>query len=120
FIISGFVILMSVRNQSPRKFVVARIVRLYPAFLPACVFTFLFGSGFVSGYYVSIKDFFLNLSLIGSFFADKLVSGVYWTLQSEILFYLSIYLLLVTKGISKIRIFLNAWLVLSIVTYFAI
>lgn len=120
FIISGFVILMSARNQTPRRFVISRIVRLYPAFVPVCIFTFILASLTVPGYNVSYKDFFLNLSLIGTFFSEKLVSGVYWTLKTEILFYVFIYLLLISKQINKIRFFLNAWLVISFVTYFSI
>lgn len=120
FIISGFVILMSVRNQNPKQFVIARIVRLYPAFVPACIFTFIFGQALIAGYNVSVKDFFLNLSLVGSFFSEKLVSGVYWTLKVEILFYVFIYLLLFSKQVSKIRFFLIGWLALSFITYFSI
>src|SRR5881394_93905 len=41
FMISGFVILMSVSSGSLRDFFVSRVVRLYPAFWVCCTITFL-------------------------------------------------------------------------------
>ena len=41
FMISGFVILMTASSGSLKKFVISRIVRLYPAFWACCTITFI-------------------------------------------------------------------------------
>lgn len=121
FLISGFVILMSAQFVSPAKFIKSRIIRLYPAFIPICIITYIVGKLFVATYNVSITDFFINLSLIGiigSMAKVQLVAGVYWTLIVEIQFYLFIYILLVLNKMKYIRTFLVAWLTLSVLTYY--
>ncbi len=41
FIISGYVILLSVQGKTVRQFFISRVQRLYPAFWVACTLTFL-------------------------------------------------------------------------------
>lgn len=120
FVISGFVILMSAQNCKPLDFIKARALRLYPAFVPICILSWIAGTLFITDYNVSFKSFLLNLTLVGTFVAEKDVSGVYWTLRVEIIFYLLIFCLIVFKKIQNIRIFLSCWLVLSVITYFGI
>ena len=121
FLISGFVILMSVQPDNPAKFIKARIVRLYPAFIPICILTFIIAKTFEEGYNVSIRDFLINVSLVGLFatwYKIQLVTGTYWTLIVEMQFYFLILILIIFKKVHHIRIFLMAWLTLSILTYF--
>src|SRR2546430_7955970 len=40
FMISGFVILMTAASGNLRRFIISRIVRLYPAFWACCTITF--------------------------------------------------------------------------------
>ena len=121
FIISGFVILLSALNSTPKKFVKSRILRLFPAFAIMCTITFFVCTVFDKAYNVSIKDYLINFTLIGTFASwagVKLVAGVYWTLIVEMQFYFFIFLLLALKKIDLIRYALISWLVLSIVTYY--
>ena len=120
FLISGFVILLSAQNSLPLGFLKSRAIRLYPAFLPICILTWVIGTWLVSGYDISFKKLILNLSLIGTLFTDKYVSGVYWTLRVEIQFYMFILLILLLGKINRIRVFLNTWLILSIITHFGL
>ncbi|WCT11715.1 acyltransferase family protein [Mucilaginibacter jinjuensis] len=118
FVISGFVILLTANKQSPKQFVIARFIRLYPVFLPLCIFSFLVGKIFTpSIYHVSVSEFLINTTLIGSFFTKHMVSDVYWTLRVEIFFYAMIYGLLYFDQLKYIRKYLNLWLILSLITY---
>ena len=118
FVISGFVILMSAKHQSPKEFVKLRLIRLYPVYIPLCIFAYILELTVSHNERnITSGDLFLNMSMVGLFFTNKMVSNVYWTLKIEILFYVFIYLILKTKNIARIRIFLTSWLVLSIITY---
>ncbi|WP_212001069.1 acyltransferase [Chitinophaga sp. HK235] len=122
FIISGFVILMSAQAESPMTFLRSRFVRLYPAFLPAIIFTFIIGRAFIPFYTAGIKDLIVNATLVGLFanwrLHIQLVAGVSWTLMIEMQFYLFIFILMQLRQLDNIRTFLVAWLVLSIATYY--
>jgi peptidoglycan/LPS O-acetylase OafA/YrhL len=121
FIISGFVILMSAQAVSPKKFVQARVIRLYPAFVPICIFTFFFAKAFNPYYHIGYPDFLCNVTLIGLFASwgkIQLVAGVYWTLIVEIQFYIFILILMAFKKLKFIRTFLICWLAISVLTYF--
>ncbi|MBN1589031.1 MAG: acyltransferase [Pirellulales bacterium] len=114
FIISGFVILLTAMNRNATGFAVSRIVRLYPAFwagmsLTALVTVFLGGDA----YSVTLKQYFLNLPMVGGYFGVKPVDSVYWTLLVELKFYILIGLLLLLGKINHIKVFLGFWLSLS-------
>lgn len=90
FIISGFVILMSIgRANSLLDFAVSRFSRLYPAYWAAVILTFmvLTVSGLWPHQVVSIGEAVVNLTMLQSFLGVPSVEGVYWTLQIELVFY---------------------------------
>ncbi|TDO19010.1 acyltransferase family protein [Pedobacter duraquae] len=120
FMISGFVILMSVRATSPIQFVKSRIIRLYPSFVPICLFCWVMGNYILHTLNIGLFGLLLNISMIGLMFTNKYISGVYWTLRIEFQFYILVFLLLVTKNIGRIRIFLVSWLVISIICHVGI
>lgn len=111
FVISGFVICMSCWDRRPRDFFVSRVIRLYPAYWFAVVFTTL-----VLSLYPEVwprpagRDVLFNLSMLqsGSHIAN--VDGVYWTLWSELRFYL-VFLAVVAAGLTyrKVVIFCCTW-----------
>lgn len=89
FVISGYVITMSVlRSGSGIKFAINRFLRIYPGFLIASTFTFIFawtvGPDILK---VNLTDFFLTLLLIPQDVGHKYVDGAYWTLTVEAKFY---------------------------------
>jgi peptidoglycan/LPS O-acetylase OafA/YrhL len=97
FIISGFVILMSVqRSKSAATFAVQRAARLYPPFWVACLVTWLavYFLG-LEGRAVSVESAALNLTMAPFWFkwlhpGVWYIDGAYWSLKEELLFYIVI------------------------------
>jgi peptidoglycan/LPS O-acetylase OafA/YrhL len=100
--ISGFVILMSAQGRSPSEFVASRVVRLYPTYWFAVLFTalvmYLYGG---SRYPIGVWQVLINLSMLQSFFGIPDVDGVYWTLARELVFYFWVWVLLLMSGIER-------------------
>lgn len=86
FLTSGYVIPLSFSGPTPvRKFVVSRICRLYPAFwisvlaMTACLY--------LSGHAVPWRQFLANFTMAYPAFDEEALTGVYWTLMIELMFY---------------------------------
>ena len=114
FMISGFVIFMSVKRDTKWiEFVKKRFIRLYPVFwfcmVLSAVSVFIFG---LSGREVSLVDFLINFTMIPKVFGAKLVDGVYWTLLYEFFFYTLITIIIFFKIIEKFYIWIGIWLFL--------
>ena len=111
FVISGFVICMSCWGRTPRQFFVSRVIRLYPAYWFGIVFTTLFVVA-VPGVWdrLKVRDILLNLTMLQSGSGVDSVDGVYWTLWSELRFYL-LFLAVVATGLTyrKVVVFCCAW-----------
>ncbi|THE07586.1 acyltransferase [Microbacterium oleivorans] len=93
FLISGFVILMSVEGRSVGEFVAARISRLFPAYWAAVILTAIlieFIAGDQLGKSVTLVQVLTNLTMLQQWTGVPHVDGVYWTLAVELLFYLLI------------------------------
>ncbi|MGY6024829.1 acyltransferase family protein [Streptomyces spinosirectus] len=111
FVISGFVICMSCWGRTPRQFFVSRVIRLYPAYWFGIVFT----TGFVMvmpGVWdrLKVRDILLNLTMLQSGSGVDSVDGVYWTLWSELRFYL-LFMAVVATGLTyrKVVVFCCVW-----------
>jgi len=116
FMISGFVILMTASSGAGlRGFVVSRIIRLYPAFWVCCTITFLV-TLFIGGslYVVSLGQYLTNMTLLSGFLGVASVDGAYWSLFVEIQFYALVAIVLILKKIHRAELFINAWLLLTI------
>jgi peptidoglycan/LPS O-acetylase OafA/YrhL len=90
FIISGFVILMTVsKTKTILDFAVSRLSRIYPVYWVAIIvtFTILTISGIWPTGETSKPAFLFNFTMLQRFFSIKAVDGVYWSLQYELLFY---------------------------------
>ena len=111
FMISGFVILWTAYNKSPREFVLARFSRLYPSYW-VCV---LVTSGVLAlaGSPVPWKAIFANLTMVQHLFGFRSVDPVYWTLFVELKFYGLVLLLFLCGQRDRIERWLPVWLVLS-------
>ena len=88
FMVSGFVICRSFggpRVGGARRFLIKRFCRLYPAFWTSLVVGFLVwlavGRGWTAGTLAA------NATMAPSVFGQPYVLGVYWTLETELLFY---------------------------------
>ena len=97
FVISGFVILMTLENTcSAREFIVRRFARIWPALIVATVITtavvLVIGP---SDWRASPYDFLDSILLVGPdvvarvfHYQVKYVDGAYWSLWVEVRFYL--------------------------------
>ena len=119
FIISGFVILMTAQNSTPLQFVVARAVRLYPAYWVCCTATYL---GLLalphSAFSVSLGQYLANLTMISPLVGIEYVDGVYWSLLVELHFYLLVFVLLLTGMLGYTRELLGGWLAISLLAHY--
>lgn len=111
FVISGFVICMSCWGRTPRQFFTSRVIRLYPAYWCAIVFTtaVLVALPGVWGR-LRTRDVLLNFTMLQSGSGVMNVDGVYWTLWSELRFYL-LFLAVVWTGLTyrKVVVFCCVW-----------
>lgn len=96
FLISGFVILMSVQGKSVIGFIGSRVGRLYPAYwiavLAAAVLSLKIWPSGNDGRTAS--DIVPNLTMMQSAFNIQDFDGVYWTLWVELRFYILLGVLL--------------------------
>jgi len=114
FLISGFVILMSAAGGSKRQFVVSRLVRLYPAFWICCTATFVISLLVGPMRHVSLREYLLNMTMLGSFVGVREVDSVYWSLGVEIQFYALVFLGLLLRQINHAGRLLGIWLALYV------
>ena len=118
FIISGFVILLSVQKNSVFDFIKSRVVRLYPAYWVCVCITFIvvyfFGNTFTS---VGVYNWIVNMTMLNSFIGIPSVDGVYWSLHVELIFYfLIIIYLILKKKFTKLKDdhLIIVWLLISL------
>lgn len=119
FLISGFVIAMTMNNRTASQFAISRFVRLYPAYwfclLLSAVVIALFGGSVFS---VTPQQVLVNLTMLQEVFGVKHVEGVYWSLLVELKFYVLMLLLLAFGQKQRLLTFLSVWLGLTLVQYF--
>ena len=111
FMISGFVILWSASGRSATGFVRARILRLYPEFWLAMLITA--GALYVlagAGRHIDVVQLIGNATMLPQYVGVEMIDGVYWTLAVEIKFYALVWLLIVSRQISRLEIALYLWL----------
>ncbi|MFG1703236.1 acyltransferase family protein [Nonomuraea sp. M3C6] len=114
FIISGFVILMTVWGRGLGGFVRSRLVRLYPAYwISLAAVAALYG---ITGAKaldpkLSPGEYLLNATMFQRLFKITDASGVYWSLWAELRFYL-LMAILVIIGVTYRRVlaFAGIWL----------
>lgn len=103
FLISGFVILMSVDGAGrPADFVVSRFARLYPTYAAGVLLT-LTARHFclistAPGGAALVSWALWNLTMVQGLFGISAADPVYWTLQVELIFYLVVLVLLALRA----------------------
>jgi peptidoglycan/LPS O-acetylase OafA/YrhL len=82
FMISGFVIFMTVSDGTLRHYVVSRVTKLYPAFWICCTITFVVSLG-IGGerFPVSVMQYLVNMLCLGGVFGVAAIDGAYWSHQ---------------------------------------
>jgi len=118
FIISGFVILLSIKHNSLTKFITSRFIRLYPTYWIAVFLTFLITISFgAPRYSVNFNQLMINLTMFQNYFDTKSIDGAYWSLFIEMKFYIFIicsYLIINKIRPIKLDYLIIFWVVLSI------
>jgi peptidoglycan/LPS O-acetylase OafA/YrhL len=120
FIISGFVILMSLeKTKRPLDFIISRFSRIYPTYWVAVIFTFtILTFSNLPKEQPEVLNFFVNLTMLQKWLKVKNIDVVYWTLSVELCFYLYMLILLVTRKLRHIELIGSIWLGLKAVLSF--
>lgn len=119
FMISGFVILMSLEKVTNGcEFLKKRFLRLYPSYWVAVIFTFLVLSIVgLPGRETTIIHTLINLTMLHEFFGIPHVDGVYWSLSVELSFYVLVFLSLFVNKSLFIKWGWSLLLILSIIVF---
>ena len=115
FVISGYVILMTAWNRDVRGFVASRVGRLFPAYWAAVAITLALLVLVIPGRRdVDLPQAVMNLTMVQRAFGIEDVEAVYWTLWSELRFYVLVGILLAV-GLTRGRLiaFVTIWPVLG-------
>lgn len=111
FMISGFVIMMSVNGRSAADFTAARIRRLYPAFVVCMTATTLALAAMPNAAFpVSPGKYLANLTLLAPAFGETYIDAVYWTLVKELQFYAAVALVLLLGLRERLEQVVWVWL----------
>jgi peptidoglycan/LPS O-acetylase OafA/YrhL len=83
-----FVILMSASTGDRRRFVISRLVRLYPAFWACCTITFLATVAFGgSRFHAAPAQYVANMDALERIYERAIHRRVYWSLAVELQFH---------------------------------
>ncbi len=108
FIISGFVIFLSIQKvSSGLEFFVNRFTRLYPTYWTCVTITALLQLLLIfytstNPTHLSFYKYLVNLSMFQHYFKVGDIDGPYWTMIIEMLFYIFMLILFVSKKIKYI------------------
>lgn len=105
FLITGFLIGKSIRKyKSPLKFLISKLLRIYPTYIVGFSITFLFIYLYCHFENISFPytftDWLTQVSLIRIFLWKASIDGITWTLVADVQFYLLIVLLMIIKKTS--------------------
>jgi peptidoglycan/LPS O-acetylase OafA/YrhL len=109
FMVSGFVIYMSIVNGNTlKRFWGSRVIRIYPVYWLSLVITALFCSAcFAEFKPFKINDVLGNLLAMQLLFRAKLFAIVYWTLYIEMVFYILISVIWKLNLLKKIELVIS-------------
>ena len=115
FMISGFVILMTAASGNLRRFIISRIVRLYPAFWACCTITFAVTIAIGEPRYsASVGQYLVNMTMLSGFVGVPSIDDVYWSLFVELKFYALVAIVLLIGRIQQAQTFIILWLLASV------
>lgn len=104
FVISGFVILWTAWGRTVPAVIASRLARVYPAYWAALALTsLLLLVIWRDGKQISLAEVAVNVTLLQEAFGVRHVDGVYWTLWTELRFYVLV-VLLVAVGLTRRRV----------------
>ena len=116
FMISGFVILITVHKRSAFDYMVSRFSRIYPLYWFCLTFTVLAILLLSDGRFdFTWEQVALNYTLFQTYLGSSHLDGVYWTLLVELKFYFWIWMLMLTNQIHHVQRFMYFWGAISLV-----
>lgn len=91
FMISGFVIFMTVTRKDLKGFFISRVTRLYPVYIFSVCLTAIVILSF-GGWYseLNLINFIKNLTMFQYYLGGTNIDGVYWSLRVEVAFYFAL------------------------------
>ncbi|WP_432221907.1 acyltransferase family protein [Flavobacterium sp. TMP13] len=119
FIISGFVILMSIQDGSLKKFATSRFLRLFPAYWTAMIITYImiiFWGG--EKFSVTWLQFLANTTMLNNSIGIAPIDSAYWTLFIELKFYLTIGILMLFSKLKYLEHIIALALIISVVVLY--
>jgi len=114
FMISGFVIAMSMAGSSARGFVAARLLRLWPAFFICGSLTALALLVLPEAGAPTALRYLANLTMAPALLRQEALDTVYWTLLIELKFYAWMALLLALGWAHRPRLWAAVWLGIAV------
>ena len=117
FVISGFVIYMSLQNVSTvKEFAFKRFTRLYPTYwicllITLCVISLWKQPGKEG---LTVYEIVMNLTMIQGIFDVRNVDGAYWSLLPELLFYTTMACVYYLGLLPKVKALAITWLLLML------
>jgi peptidoglycan/LPS O-acetylase OafA/YrhL len=115
FVISGFVIFMSVQSATLKEFIASRVARLFPAYWVAVTLTtvVILYAGIVT-FSVSMKKYLINMTMLNGLIKVENVDGVYWSLLIELKFYALVAVILFFNKLPAIKVIISFWLAIAV------
>jgi peptidoglycan/LPS O-acetylase OafA/YrhL len=104
FVISGFVILMTTQGRSLTHFTGSRVGRLFPGYWACIGLTAVLHAFWSGGRSLSLGETLLNLTMVQDLVGATSSQVVYWTLLTELKFYLLVGVLLAFGPVTRERI----------------
>lgn len=124
FLISGFLIPNSIKRYGWKKFLVLRVMRLYPMYaitlLLTCIVLKFSSSHFNVEYPYTCSIFLKNLSLARDWFWSVSIDAVGWTLECEAKFYIFCAYIAWISSLENEKIFLNILGIGTVVNYLTV
>jgi peptidoglycan/LPS O-acetylase OafA/YrhL len=122
FIISGFVIVLSLKGKTLKEFAINRFIRLFPLFWILCTFTFILTHMAHDPNALYFSEYLKNMTMFGDIFNGylkygRLIDPSYWTLTVELIFYAGIGIFVHFFSYKNIRYFLAVWMGLSVLAF---
>ena len=123
FLLSGFVIFMSLKNKSVQDFAVLRFWRLFPTYWVAIVFIFIISKIVILSPEVpahgsiSLLELLANFTMLPTIFSLRYVDSSHWSLGFELLFYLHIAVIFFITN-ERENLILSALLLLTSISIF--
>ena len=122
FLVSGFVIPMSLKGENSLKsvsnFFIRRFFRLYPTYWISILFIVLLVFLFKNTDQYTLKQILINFTMMQDIFKEKNIDGVFWTLMIELKFYILTAILFYFNLLKQIKYIVLLLLLLSILTLY--